>query len=238
MITYDQYSRISDDLYIFGPNHIIRMNVGLFNYNQQGGRESFHREFSYLDKHGNPTVTIRRSYDYFLSIEHMKGEYGQKEFIRIGQTELYIVKLKFNEAIKWFNSDEFKDLFVTKKSILKMTHKVDPINITNLPMGKYIILEPTVIEDNRGNFLQGIRMTFSKQDSIIDIPLYKFMGMVQIFNDINLIMYAQNMLTYLGRPEYGFNLFEFDNKPVINNTNGGFVGKGRHIQALTQNKLK
>ena len=86
--------KVSDDVYAIGPNVILKFNVSL-SKTSQGKRYHFHKEYEYPSKDikNQNLVTIKRSFDYYLSIENMqKDSNGNKLFIRIGPQEYMLFK--------------------------------------------------------------------------------------------------------------------------------------------------
>ena len=65
--------------------------------------------------------------------------------------------------------------------------------------------------------------------SFIDITIDNFYGMKYLFETIDMFTLASNMVSYLGRPEFGTNMtsFRMDDELTIPPTNkkGGFFSK-------------
>jgi hypothetical protein len=210
LITHAKYSKISDDIMFLGNNTILKMNV-VFNYNTESfGKVSYHREYEYMDQKGDTQVSMKRTFDYYISIENTKNiNRYTKEFIRIGMSEIRLVRLTLNNIIRWFNDPEFAGLYRMKGNKYILAMKITPISIPNLPMGKSLIFEPIVYEMGNGETGPGVRIYLSSTTNVIDLPLNRFMGFAQAMDDVNLFMCAQNMLNYLGRPEFGTNMHSF-----------------------------
>lgn len=236
IIRFDQYNKIVDDVYLLGHNAILKMNVQL-NYNTDNyGKVPYHKEFEYFDQSsGSNMITMRRTFDYYLSIENLRPpDSGQKEFIRIGQPEIMLIRGGLSSAVRWFTEVEFANLYVKKKEKLILARKVDPIEMNQLPMGKYIVLEPTILEYNDIQS-PGVKMYLSSVTNYVEMNLSRFMGFVQLMNDINIFMSAQNMLSYFGRPEFGSNMYSFKNQNATSEPEEKVTAKpGRQIQAGKQ----
>lgn len=217
-VTFDKYEKQSDDLF-FTNNMVLRFNVVLSRRNEDGTKGSFHREFKYKsDKYidHNELVTIRRRFDYFLSLENFKpDEYGKKEYIVIGINDIIYVQDCFKMASKWFRSKEFENLFAMDKKTNKivMMGRPEPIIIAGLPMGKSIKLEPIITQFSDGGTSRGVRISTSEHN-FSDIALDKFMGLLYLILNINMYQSAQIMLNYMQRPEFGTNMYSFDSIPV------------------------
>ena len=220
-VTFDMYDKASDDLF-FMNNMVLRFNVIFSRKNEDGKKISFHNEYRYKsDKYidHNELVTIRRRFDYFLTLENFKqDEYGKKEYIMIGINDIIYVQDCFKLASKWFRSKEFENLFVMDKKTNKiiMMGKPEPIIISGLPMGKSIKLEPIVMQFTDGSTSRGVRLSTSDYN-YSDIHLDKFMGLLYLILNINMYQSAQIMLNYLQRPEYGTNCYSFDDYAITSN---------------------
>lgn len=208
-IRHEMYEKISDDIMILGGNAILRMNVVLGKKLEDGTRRSYHSEYMYgSDKYINKSksISLRRSFDYFMSIENFKPIDGVKEFIMLRLKDMYMVLSKLEECKQWFTSSEFKDLYVIKNKKLIMLGRPDPVIITGLAGDKKIMIAPIVIEYEKDSY-EGVRMFLNKDANYVDVNVDNFMAMIYILNRINMFESAQLMLTYLGRPDMGENLY-------------------------------
>ena len=104
-IEYLDYDKISDDLCWLGNKCIVRMVVKLANKNKDGFRNHFHREFkyqaSYLDK--REVITMRRSFDYYISIDHLET----KQNVLITVRDILLLRMQVSEVFKWFYDNTF-----------------------------------------------------------------------------------------------------------------------------------
>lgn len=235
LIKHDRYNKISDDIYMIGHNAMLKMNVSLYSNSENYGKISYHKEFEYYDQVSQSNmITMKRGYDYYLSIENMRSIEGSaKEFIRIGMREIMLVRQAFNAAVTWFTSKEYEDIYAYSKNKLIMARKTDPIEINNLPMGKFIILEPIIVEYNEQQD-RGVRVYLSSSGNYADLSMYNFMGLTQTLNDVNMILCAQSMLTYLGRPEFGTNMHSFTDARN-NSVNEGELVTGKTGRQIPKN---
>lgn len=222
---YIDYEKITDDLCQLGYNAILRFNVSLASKLQDGTRRHFHSEFSYRgDKYTNQNISrsIRRHFDYFLSIENTKmNDNGVKEFIMIRIQDILYVREQFEKAVKWFRGEEFSNLFARSKDKLVMLGKVEPISILGLSMDKSLLLEPVILtyEDHQTT---GIRLYLASKDNYVDMTVDKFMGVVYLLSSINMYESAQLLLNYLQRPELGTGVFTFNkNQDEVDEYGGG-----------------
>ena len=226
------YEKISDDLCYLGSNIIVKFNVGLAKKNEEGKRSTFHREYEYemskyIDK--KSLVSIKRQFDYYLSIENLKVVDGEKEFIYIGIQDYMNFKQKVLESLKWFNDSEFENLFAKKDDKIIMLGKAEPIDISfSRGSNKSIRLEPVVV-NYENNSLTGVRLYLCSLHNYVDIDIDRYMGFVYLISNLNMFQSAQIMLNYIGRPADGTNRFSFGNEEYNNPNEGIHVKENRKI---------
>lgn len=210
LFVYEQYDKISDDLMILGINTVLKFTVSLTKYNDRYGRMYSHKEFEYTSRtSSSPVVTIKRSFDYYVSIENIKNvEDVPKEFILIGINDMYMIREHLSQVSLWFTDKKYSKLFAKKNGELILSADVDPIIISNLPMNKYLKFTP-IIYNRLDNYQTGIRMYINSDTNYVDMPISRFMGFLYTINTLDMYNCAQNMLNYIQRPEPGFNLTSF-----------------------------
>ena len=229
----ERYDKISDDLYIIGSNVVLRFNVSL-SKNNDNIRNYFHKEYEYTSKYSNANtlITIRRSFDFFLSIENFKKDdiTGIKEYIRIGIQEIMLLRYKLREVLRWFTDKEFENLFGKKGRKLLILGRVEKICIDRLSMDKYLEFEPVVC-DFETESVPGVRIYLSSENNYADMSVDRFMGLYYLLESINMYESAQLMLNYLGRPENGTNLVSFSGQEYerSSGTEGISAKEGRRI---------
>ena len=69
-----KYDKVSDDVYVLGNNAILKFNVSLSKTTSEGKRYHFYKEFEYKARarEYDTLVTVKRSFDYYLSIENSR----------------------------------------------------------------------------------------------------------------------------------------------------------------------
>lgn len=238
-IKFVQYDKLSDDLYFLGFNAILKFNVTLSKKGEDGKRHHFHKEFEYMsEKYNEKLITMKRSFDFFLSIENMKQcDNGVKEFIMIRAQDMYHVKDRLHAASRWFLSKDFEKLYARKNNELIMLGKVEPIEIAYLAMDKYIIIEPIIYSyDDRKD--RGVRLYLSSPNNYVDMNVDKFMGLIYLIDSINMYQSAQLLLNYLGRPELGTNMYQFNSIGNAELQNGYIESKNNNRKIPSKNKQK
>lgn len=211
---FEDYWKIVDVVMPLCTSAFLKMNVSLQYLDANNMSHSYHQEFNTYDADGRFRSSIRRTYDYYLSIETF-GKQMDREFIRIGLSELYRLRMIMPHILEWFTSPEFVGLFAYNQNHeLYIDKQVDSIMVDNLPMGKFISFEPVVINFNSKS-VEGVRMYLNSDNTYIDIPYeMKFIGFADIILHFDLYLAAQNMLNYFGRPEFGTNSITIGNKFV------------------------
>jgi hypothetical protein len=225
-ISFIDYDKISDDLYHLGNNVLLRFNVQLAKKGEDGKRYHFHKEYAYnsryLDRNTN-LMSIKRSFDYHMSIEKVYGD--NRESIMIRVQDIMNLQMKVNDAVKWFMGN---GTFAYKKDKLILLGNPEAILITGFPAGKWIKIEPIIINFD-GNYTCGARMYISSDSIFVDMDTDKFMGFVYLINKINMYESAQLLLNYLQRPEFGTNVYSFDSHQQSENIIPDIQGKNRTI---------
>lgn len=218
MPNHNQYEKITDDVMVVGTGIVLKFTVGLSVYSDTGRRSSYHKEFGYKSsKAREKLVTVKRSFDYYLSFESLRGLdelNGDKLFIRIGLTEIGLLAEAFRKALLWFTDPKYQNLFVKKdgKIIMPVNKQIDPITIYGLPQAKWLKFEPgvftTLLTDE---MYAGVRLYLGSDKVFCHMPVGKLMGLVNFFSTFNMYNAAQNMLNYIQRPPFGEYLLDMDN---------------------------
>jgi len=213
-LVYSSYEKMTDDLYWLSSNLLLRFNVILAYYDKETGKRSgFHKEFKYPSNKTtyNYLKTIRRNFDYYLSLETYYRRNGEDRiFIPIKVQDIISIRMGLQVVFSWFNDKQYEGLYVTKNGKLIMTAPTPSYIISQLPGGTYIEFKPIIIERQTGvdDKEPGVYMGLS--DSFgIRLTLNRFMGFKYIIDSINMYESAQLMLNYLGRPEFGSFMYSF-----------------------------
>lgn len=238
--TYIDYEKISDDVLSMGSKLILRMNVSLARKSVNGERQLFHREYRYeSSKYSGDVeklITIRRSFDYYMTLEKTDNK-DQGIMIRV--QDIILLRNLVDKTLDWF--DMANQVFGLKGNKLIVYKRPDPLVITGLAGNKWIKFEPVVIEYDTGDTLPGCRITLSDANVYCDVNLDKMFGLSYSLHTVNMYMSAQNLVTYFGKPDFGTNLYEFekydyldDNAPPQDKL--GDIKNNRQIPNTKQNK--
>jgi len=227
MLDRANYEKITDDIMVLANKFVLKMNVALSFYNNDNKRINFHREVEYYSQKAYKNlINIRRTFDYYLSIENIKT----KDYVRISITDMLKLQYGLEQVYKFFTDSKYQDVYAKKDGELIIYRMPTPIVISGLTMDKYLQFEPCIYVNFRGETEQGVRMYLSSQEVYCDISLNRLEGFIYIINNINLFESAQAMLAYIERPELGYNLFSYNTEPMFENE-GDFAGKdGREVK--------
>lgn len=223
-IIYNDYEKISDICMWLSNDYVLKFTVELNKHNDKYGKFNFYKEIGYtIDE--DYRVNINRDFIYYLSIESIKKTLdGNKLNIRIGLNDIYFLKYKLEQAILWFTDKYFENLFARdNNNKIVMTMKPNPIKI-DLSFGNYIEIEPSIFTfDNTLEQLTGVRIYLSSDSNSLFMNVNTLFGFKYFIDTFNMYQSAQNMLNFLGRPEYGTNYFEYS--PVKSKQNEGFFNR-------------
>lgn len=225
-IEYIDYDKISDDLCWLGNKCIVRMVVKLANKGKDGTRYHFHKEFKYDTNYTNKkeAITIRRSFDYYISIDSLDNKNAS---IMITPKDMILLRMQLSEVFKWF----YDKTFAIKNKKMIILEKKQPIIVDGLLGKKCLIFEPIIYTDWEEKQSKGVRITLNDSEVFTDIPADVFAGFMYIINSIDMYTAAQNMINYIGHPDFGTNLFAFERSEYVGKEEViGNVIKDRVIQ--------
>jgi hypothetical protein len=207
-MVHNNYEKITDDLFWLSQKWVIKFNVRLNTYSDKYGRINYHKEVMY-SKGKETYVNINRSYNYFITIEStFRNDNNLKESVYISSIDFYMFKVKFNQAMEWFVSDKYSDLFAKKDNKIFMPRGVKPLEI-NLK-NNTIEIEPTVFEADNTDYIIGVNIFINKTEKVF-VDVNKFLALVDMLNSLNMLQSAQLMINYLQRPEFGENIYDMGN---------------------------
>lgn len=222
-LVHNDYDRISDKVMWLGFGATLNFNIDLFylrkdlNSNDKI-KENFHREIIYKTDPNDTSyrVKILRDFTYYFSIEYNTKEI--KERIPIGPENIYFVIFNLKRVMQWFiGEDGVNTVFSKKDGKLFIPVKPEPIKI-NLSFGKYIEFEPAV-DNSNGYETIGVRMYLGNDGIFFFMSSDTLFSFLHMLTTCNMYALAQNMLNYIGRPEYGTNSFNMETG------SGGSTGK-------------
>ena len=197
-ITINNLKKIVDDMYALGPNVVLRFNVEC-SRNVGNKTYPFYSEYEYPCDTGSvdSLVSIKRVYDYYLSIENVKkDDNGNKVFIRISVNDFLMFRNAIDVITSWFTEKKYKNLFaINSTGALIIAPPIPSHAITGLPMGRYLEFVPTIIDKGMANAdkERGVRMFLSEDSSFVDLNLNKIAGLKYLLEKCDMFGYAQNL---------------------------------------------
>jgi len=199
-IEFYRYEKSSDDILNLGKNAILKFNVGLAK-NVNNTRYFFYKEFQYEGKNSYPSVVIKRSFDYYMSIENLAKQPGRdKAFIRIGVREFTLFEKAIEVLVSWFTDKKYSKLFVNAgNGKISMTAPIPTHRIDGLPMDKWLLFEPIII-DGLDFQEPGVRLTLSEEGNYSDLTIDTIFGLQHILRNMNMFTTAQIMLASMPAP--------------------------------------
>lgn len=214
LLSPTDYDKLTDDIYYIGNGILLRLNVILGKKNDDGTRRWFHQDYMYNSKYlyKEKVITMRRNFDYYLTIEKYK-DFSQ--CIQIRLHHMILLKTKLKEVAKWFSDGTF----VLRRGKLIIQGKPQSIDIIGFSNGKSLTFDPIVIDyENTGQQQPGVRMVMNNSDIFADMSIDSFYGLFYLIDTFNMYQSAQLLVNYLGRPNIGDNLTEFENEEFMDNT--------------------
>lgn len=230
--SYVYYDRLSDDLLYLGNSTILRFNVNLARVSSKDGTKvSYHKEYKYpVSKYTDQdfAMTMRRSFDFYLSIDKTDA---RESSIMIRVQDILLLRMRLKEVSTWFSDGTFNII----KGDIKIVKPPNSIVVGGLAENKMMMFDPVVIVwENSNTQQEGVRLTLTESNTYVDMSVDKFFGFLYLIDTIDMYGAAQTLINYLGRPEYGTNLVEFqDNRYLMDHTEAvepmNIKGKEREI---------
>lgn len=207
-LVHNDYDRIVDKVMWLGAGATLNFNIDLYytrkTISGQRNKENFHREVIYkVDNQYK--VKILRDFTYYFTIELNNKNIKDKAII--GVNNIYFIIFNLKNIIKWFIGENGINNTFAKRSdgTLFVCSKIDPIRI-NLAFDSYIEFKPAVDFIN-GYESIGAQVFLNNNNSNFFMSSDTIFSLYHMLSTSNMYMMAQNMLNYIGRPEYGTNSY-------------------------------
>lgn len=222
-IIHNDYEKISDNCMWLSNDYILKFTVELNKHNDKYGKINYYKEIGY-SINGEYRININREFIYYLSIESVKRNIdGYKLNIRIGLNDIYFLKYKLEEVISWFTNKQYENLFAKDNNgKIVMTMKPNSI-IVNLSYNNYIEFEPSIFVFENSDQSTGVKVYLGSDTNSFFMNINTLFGFKYFIDTFNMYQSAQNMLNFLGKPEYGTNYFEYS--PVKSKQTEGFFNR-------------
>ena len=223
------YDKLSDEVLYLGSKLYLRMNVSLSQKQDPDIRYHYHKEYSFESAYSDGRlISIKRSYDYYLSFDKT----DQRAFVIIRPQDMIILQRSLSKVVQWFEDKEHNAFYIRHKNLI--VKKQQPIIINGLSLNSYLKFEPIVIlAENDNKQTPGVRITLGNEAVYADVTIDKLYGLVYTIQNFNMYGAAQNLLNYLGRPDFGTNLIEITNDIHDSDdgeaVTGGFKNDGKIV---------
>lgn len=176
-------------------------------------KEDYHREFLYpSDKYSNfnSLISMKRHFRYNLCI-NILGKDAAKYDILLNDMLIFIKII--NMGYKWLSDEKYKKLYIYNNNGKITINRSLADDIEARLSYITIKLYPNVCTDMNGDDVEGISMLINGIDTI-HITSMNYMGLLYILKTLDLFTAAQNLVNYHGRPQYGENMYSFDNTNI------------------------
>ena len=231
--THGAYEKITDRIMFLSKDAVINMNVVLYSYSERWGRRYYYSEVQYPStKAGIQVKKMRRDFDCYLSLESLKTINRRREFIFIRPKDLQLLKMtlvpKLKDIIEKFNQ----------------IYEQDPdgkIRVNKYPAfeielgAKVIVIAPGVHKFYNDELAPAVDMFLNSQDNAISMSFSKVYELLYVLETFQIHLYASSMISYLGRPPQGLNLYNMGDRQEYDNVDDMDmnidVTKGRFIPA-------
>lgn len=190
---------------------------------------SVHREIEYNSTKFDKTMkNINLSPSYFLTIENTKpSQSGEKAYIIILPEDRPIVVRALKHAYDEYNQN-FSKIYAKRKGMLIKYGKTNPIEISDLSMGKYLMIIFDIIENQNGETIPGFRINLSSEKNYVVLTEKKFLAFIDCLDKMDMFSYAMDLLNYVGRPELGTNLFNMNSDSLeVSAPNKRLIGSNK-----------
>lgn len=199
---FRDYNKITDTVVQLGKA-ALKMNVVLSNLGINKD-QSFHSEVQ-----NSNGIKINRKFQYFLSIEKSGDDYCG---VMIRPQDMLMLQEKLNQIDhEWIRDGK---IFKVKENKL-IVLKTEPLYVLGLAADKYLQFDPVIYQfDESSPVSPGIRITLGDPEQFVDIDVDRFYALLYSISTIQMFSVAQNMVNYLGRPEFGTNMYIMDDYTV------------------------
>lgn len=206
-IDHGDYNKLSDVIVRFNSEATVRANVQLTKMSLTNEKISFHREVQ-TDR----GIKINREFNYFYTFE--KSDKNNNEFtsVMVRSNDMILLNRTLDKTLIWFEDN--KHFMIKNKKLILIPTK--PLLVTGLAQHKYLQFEPIIFQfDEASPVSPGVRITLGDPEIFVDVDVDSYYGFVYNMRP-NMFVVCQNLVNYLGRPEFGTNLYVMAsyNRPI------------------------
>lgn len=203
-IEHDDYNKLSDVIVRFNADTTVRANAQLTRINLNNDKISYHREVQ-TDR----GIKMSREFTYFYTFEKSGDDFAS---IMVRSNDMILLNRILDKTLDWFEDN--KHFMIKNKKLILVPTK--PLLVTGLANNKYLQFEPIIYQfDESSPVSPGVRITLGDPGIFVDVDVDSYYGFVYNMRS-DMFVVCQNIVNYLGRPDFGTNLYVMGayNKPV------------------------
>lgn len=212
-LSYQNYVKIQDTLLQLARGCVVTFNLSLYSYSDKYQKKMYYySEVAYHHpKMKENVVNIKRKFEPYLAIEQTIPNADVKNFIMIRQDDIMGFRMFLNTVYKEIY-EQFQNIFYIRNGqVSTKTDKNLPVYTFNdLPLNGSITFVPTTL-DTYGQQSIGVLMFLGDKDHPMELTMPRFSALVETISNIDLMLYAQNAMSYVGRPPFGTNSYDPNN---------------------------
>ena len=213
---YGDYFSIKDTVAWINSYVMVKVVLNIVSETKEGKQRPYHSEIVSHKKSGNSGLTMMRDLsNCYLSIESRKTVNGNHGFAMIRNSSMSQFRKVINACYEQYDK-HFNEIFSKRNGHIYIK-QVYPITISPLPLKGFITFKAGLIETFPGEKNGGINMYLSSGTDYTQLTVEDMATFAEVVNGINLYTAAQNMANYIGRPEFGSNIYdtrEMEDKPA------------------------
>lgn len=229
-MSYKNIEKISSTLFKINKNFTLKHVVKLANRRQDGRRELFHSEYTYLSSTTYTDVkylkSIKLQFSSYLLLEETDKDkdWHMRENVIINQIGLPPLKKALKKARKWLRQDDMYFYDGDRLCLNKELKKQKAISIG----GKRLIFTPAILIYDDKEY-EGINIYVNSSNLVLQLTVDKLEALYYIVKKMDLYSAGLTMISYVGRPDFGIynsnldtehrdsNEYEYDKKNSSSN---------------------
>ena len=214
-LSHINYEKIVDRLMFVSGDWVLEFVTLLSSCNDKRGREMYHSETMYSKGNAN-YCNIKRAIDCYFLLKYVKRvDDGMPPSAMIRPCNMYPLRYALNEIEKWFTQDVSK-AFKKDQEIIRPNNTVNRKIVLNSK--SYLEWIPEVCIYGNGHRAIGCRVFVNSDYTSVFMTTEKFFEFKYIMDTFQMNQAAMLAINYLGRPEFGTNLYDCTSNTRYNDT--------------------
>lgn len=205
MIQFQDYDRITDQIFYLSENLSLNFTTVLSRKDRTGARMFFHYETEYQSKYIGTDIarSIKRIMNFYFTIDN-KNDFGNGFILRTNDVLIFCMIIEQQLLPLYFDSVKRIYKVIDDRLVIKGEYKDIMYAQSDY---KFISLAPIVCTYEDGTYKEGVRMTVNNESEYVDLDIDKFMGFYYLLKKTDMYSVAANMVTYVKQQPYGTNIF-------------------------------